>query len=145
MINNWTSRKLQRGAVAIEFALVVPVLLLLLVGIVDFGLVMSSQSVVANAAREGARTAALGGTTFDAQAATKSAITGLAGATNAGTKVDVTCKTKSGSGCSLEDSTPDTGGTVTVKLTYVHAWLAPVVLGFPANIPLQGKSEMRIE
>lgn len=32
------SRKSQRGAAALEFALVFPVLLLLLVGIVDFGM-----------------------------------------------------------------------------------------------------------
>ena len=145
MFNNWSPRKSQRGAAALEFALVAPVQFLLLFGIVDFGMVMSSQAMVANAAREGARTAALGGTTFQAQAATKSAIAGMSGANNSGTLVDVECKTASGTWCSLDDATQDTGGTVTVKLTYVHTWLSPVVLGFSSVISLHGQSEMRIE
>lgn len=38
-----------------EFALVLPVLLLILFGIIEFGLVMFDQAVITNASREGAR------------------------------------------------------------------------------------------
>ena len=50
----------ERGAAAVEFALVVPLLLLLLFGIVDFGFLLNRNTVLANAAREGVRAASLG-------------------------------------------------------------------------------------
>jgi hypothetical protein len=49
----------ERGAELIEFALVLPLLLLLLLGIVDFGFLFQRLEVVTNAAREGARIAVL--------------------------------------------------------------------------------------
>lgn len=51
-----------RGAVAVEFALLLPVLLILLFGIIDFGLALNAQVTLTQAAREGARLAALGQT-----------------------------------------------------------------------------------
>ena len=51
----------QAGAELVEFALVLPILLLVFGGIVDFGLLLQRQQVVTNAAREGARLAVLPG------------------------------------------------------------------------------------
>ncbi len=58
---NGMSEKLrrERGAVAVEFALILPVLLLILFGIIEFGLVWSQTQVFQGAAREGARCAAV--------------------------------------------------------------------------------------
>lgn len=50
-------RRDESGAVAIEFALVVPVLILIVFGIINFGFVFSQQSTLNNAVREGARRA----------------------------------------------------------------------------------------
>jgi Flp pilus assembly protein TadG len=50
-----------RGAELIEFALVLPLLLLLIAGIVDFGRLFQRLEVATNAAREGARLATLPG------------------------------------------------------------------------------------
>lgn len=47
----------ERGAVAVEMAIVLPLLLLVLGGIIDFGRAYFTQIVLANAAREGARAA----------------------------------------------------------------------------------------
>ena len=47
------------GAAAVELALVLPVLLLLLLGIIDFGRAWSWQIALTQAAREGVRVAAL--------------------------------------------------------------------------------------
>jgi Flp pilus assembly protein TadG len=59
----------QSGAELVEFALVLPILLLIFGGIVDFGLLLQRQQVVTNAAREGARLAVLPGyTSADVQA-----------------------------------------------------------------------------
>jgi Flp pilus assembly protein TadG len=49
----------QDGAVAVEFALIFPVLALLVVGIIQFGIVWSQYQVMQGAAREGARCAAV--------------------------------------------------------------------------------------
>jgi Flp pilus assembly protein TadG len=47
--------KRQEGQSLVEFALVAPVLLLVLFGIVEFGLMLYNQHVITNASREGAR------------------------------------------------------------------------------------------
>jgi Flp pilus assembly protein TadG len=49
----------ERGAVAVEFALIMPVLLLILFGTIEFGRVWSQYQVFQGAAREGARCAAV--------------------------------------------------------------------------------------
>lgn len=54
-----------RGAELIEFALVLPLLLLIVAGIVDFGFLFQSYEVVTNAAREGARIGILPGYSSD--------------------------------------------------------------------------------
>ena len=45
----------EKGASAVEFALVLPLLLTLLFGTVEFGLLMYDKAVLTNACREGAR------------------------------------------------------------------------------------------
>jgi Flp pilus assembly protein TadG len=49
------------GAELVEFAVVAPVMLLVLLGIIDFGLLFQRYQVLTNAAREGARIAVLPG------------------------------------------------------------------------------------
>jgi Flp pilus assembly protein TadG len=63
MKRTWPTRR--RGATLVEFALVVPALLLILLGILEFGWYGRNQLAVANAAREGARVASIGKTTAD--------------------------------------------------------------------------------
>jgi len=48
----------QRGVAAVEFALIAPLLLALLFGIIEFGAVMYNKAIITNASREGARYAA---------------------------------------------------------------------------------------
>ena len=50
---------LDRGAAAVEMALVLPVLLFLLMGIIDFGRMFNAQIQLSQAAREGVRLASL--------------------------------------------------------------------------------------
>jgi hypothetical protein len=54
-----TRLRSERGAELIEFALIFPLLLLVLVGIIDFGFLFQRYEVLTNAAREGARMAVL--------------------------------------------------------------------------------------
>lgn len=53
-------RKKQKGQGLVEFALVLPFLLVLVVGIVEMGVILNRQITVVNAAREGARFGAYG-------------------------------------------------------------------------------------
>lgn len=53
------SKQKQRGAVAVEMALILPVLLLLVIGIMEFGRALNVQVSLTQAAREGARYAAI--------------------------------------------------------------------------------------
>jgi len=64
-----------RGAAAVEFALVLPLLLLIVFGIIDFGRALNAQITLTQAAREGARLAALGQP--DVVNRTQAAATGL--------------------------------------------------------------------
>ena len=48
-------RRSERGAVAVEFAILLPVFLLLVFGICDFGHAYYMKQLVTNASREGAR------------------------------------------------------------------------------------------
>jgi Flp pilus assembly protein TadG len=56
-----THRQSERGAELIEFALVFPLLLLVTLGMIDFGLLFHRYEVLTNASREGARVSVLPG------------------------------------------------------------------------------------
>jgi len=63
----------ERGAAAVEFALVVPLLLLLLLGIVETSKAFNAQATLSAAAREGARALSQGDTLTSALAAVQTA------------------------------------------------------------------------
>ena len=48
-----------RGTAAVEFALVMPLFLALVFGVIDFGYMINRDTMINNAAREGAREGAL--------------------------------------------------------------------------------------
>lgn len=66
-----------RGAAMVELALILPILLLLLVGIIEFGLVYNAQVSIQGAAREGARALALGESSAQVEAAVQGASGGV--------------------------------------------------------------------
>ena len=51
--------KSQKGSAVLEMALVLPILLMLLFGVVEFGRVLMVKQAITNAAREGARAGAV--------------------------------------------------------------------------------------
>jgi Flp pilus assembly protein TadG len=112
----------ERGSQLIEMALVLPVMLLLLAGIVDMGFLFKDYQVVTNAAREGARMAALPGWTTDqitGRVNSYLAAGGLAG-TATTTVTNVTIVTDAGTGRSI-------GGTrVTVELPHTYMVIGPI-------------------
>lgn len=69
-------RRDERGAAVVEFAIVLPILVLFIFGIVEFGRAYNARIELTSAVREGARAVALGG---DAVTATRNGAPGLSG------------------------------------------------------------------
>ncbi|MGP0224887.1 MULTISPECIES: TadE/TadG family type IV pilus assembly protein [unclassified Paenarthrobacter] len=70
-------RASERGAVAVEFALLAPVLVLLVLGIMEFGRAYNAQVSLSNAAREGVRVMAISNDVTAARTAAKNAAVSL--------------------------------------------------------------------
>ncbi len=60
-----SQRPANRGSITVEMVLVTPILLVLLFGIIEFGLIFKDIAVMKQATREGVRTAAVGETTTE--------------------------------------------------------------------------------
>ena len=132
----------QRGAAAVEFALLVPFLCLLLFGVIDFGYMLNRDTMINNAAREGVRTASVGGTSAEVVQTVKDYLPAMPGTVT----VTVTCTMPAGSPCSKYETDSASGGTAVVKVTYLHPWITPVGPTFGGKtISLVKTSRMRIE
>jgi len=122
------SRRAERGAVIVEFGLIAPILLLLVMGIVDFGYMIHKSTLVNNVARDGARAASLGGTYADVSGV----ITGELAEVGIGSDYtySITCTNPSGSNCTNNagsfDANAISGSTVVVTIDYTYHWITPV-------------------
>jgi hypothetical protein len=140
-----------RGAAAVEFALVLPLLLLLVFGIIDFGRALNAQVTLTQAAREGARLVALNQPNVVSR--TQAAATGLSG-------VNVTVVT----GCPPPPGgppppppppggPPPPGTDAVVQVSYTFSFVTPVGAiagiiggsGFGSPITLTAKGVMPCE
>ena len=127
-----------RGTAFIEFGLLAPIFLLVIVGIVDFGRMGWLSNTVEHAATEGARYAAVHGSN-KATVATTQTITDL---------VRDRAELIPPSDMNIEVSWTPTdnnnpGSTVTVQVTYNYEYLLVGFLGFDP-VDLQGTSTMII-
>lgn len=128
------------GQSALEFALILPILLAVVVGIFEFGITWNRKQVLTNAAREGARWLVLPNT--DAADARNEIDIYL---TSAG--IDPATVTDF-----LDQGSGTTGATVTVQLQLVHelAFIGPILdlLGgssVPGSVNLVSTVNMRHE
>lgn len=100
--------KADRGAAAVELAIVLPVLFLVIAGIVDFGRYFFTQIQVTNAAREGARAAVVSPNPDAAAltAITARALAGAAGVPGAAATVVTSCPAASPSNATVQVTAP---------------------------------------
>ena len=135
---HWRS---ERGAELVEMALVLPVLLLVIVGIIEFGFMFQRFLVLTNAANEGARVAIL--PSYSAGDAEARAISyAVQSGVPAGTVTAVMTP-----GINLtEGARCAQGRRVTVTHTYQFQYINPIAAMFGptlAQITLTGRSTMR--
>lgn len=86
----------RRGQGIVEFAIIIPVLIAMLIGIVEFGWLVKNNLTVSNATREGARAASLGKTNAEVTSRIQNSITPLS-LTAAGSSVEMRYSTTDGS------------------------------------------------
>ncbi|WP_146341322.1 TadE family protein [Nesterenkonia sp. NBAIMH1] len=125
------ARTRDRGASAVEFALVAPVLVAMLLGILAFGHAFHVQSVLSNAARDGVRIMALADTSDDSDPVTAATERTIASAAPSANVSDSDITLEPSGGC-------ETGGTATLKINYPLE-----LLGLGTPITLTGKGTMR--
>lgn len=119
-----------RGAAAVEFALVLPLLVLLVFGIAEFGRAYHIQTTLSGAARDGVRVMALQNNQVAARASAKSAAPSLH-LTDAQIAVGPAT-------CVVAGLTP--ASTATVTITYPLKFVTKL---FGASVTLTGKGSMR--
>jgi Flp pilus assembly protein TadG len=127
-------RRTDEGAAAVEMALLLPILLIIVFGIIDFGRAYNTQIALTQGAREGVRGLALG-TTTDPTAKTTSAAYPVTGITVSWT----TCP-----------AVPTSTSVATVTATKQFSYITPIsgifnILGLSslAAPVITGKGEMR--
>jgi Flp pilus assembly protein TadG len=103
--------RVERGSAAVEFALVLPLVLIVVLGLVQVGLVVRDRLLIEAAARAGARSAALQADDGEARAAALAAAPGLDAALVTVDVVRVGAR----------------GDPVTVAITYVDPVRVPLV------------------
>ncbi len=123
-------KDVQRGSSAVEFALVLPLLLLLLLALVQVGALARAQLVLSQASRAGAREASVDPSAGAVEATVRNAAVGLDGER---LRIEVV---RAGA----------RGSPVTVSLTY-EAPIASTLAGwlFPESVMLSGSATMRQE
>lgn len=130
----YRSLKKNKGQSLVETALVLPIMLLLLTGIIDFGLLFNNYIIVSNASREGVRSAAVGYTDDKIMAV----VTGVAAELDED-RLAVSITPDHASGRS-------TGDAVMVTVQYDYNMITPVIAAIiPQPIRLKSSTTMRCE
>jgi len=128
--------KQKKGQGLVEMAIVLPLLLLILFGIIEFGRVMSAGIMVTHVARDGARYGVVGASDSDiVQRIQTQSAAALYDPTNPSKLI-----------IDINRSGPTRGGDIEVNVTYAVDLYIPLVSGITGNpIIVHGNSVMRVE
>jgi Flp pilus assembly protein TadG len=131
-------RRGERGAVAVEFALIFPLLMVLVFGVIDFGRAFNAQETLTQAAREGSRLAAVCNSSTPSPTCGDVSSRTLAAATNL-TGVSVAVP----STCPAGVAPAGLDAVVTVRWTMTFSTpLVGLIPGFPSSKDLTGIGHM---
>ncbi len=108
------NRTCERGAAVVEMAVVTPLLLTLLFGVIEFGNSFMFRQILTNAAREGARTSAIQATADNSaiRTAVRDAMSAVGGITIPDSAIDIT------HWCKYSDDTPNFTERVVITVPY---------------------------
>ncbi len=134
----------RRGQSAVELALVMPLLFVVLFGAIEFGTAMYDKAVVTNASREGARAAIVGTTPRLSNAGIDAVVQNYAANNLFNFKQSNTVTTTVNPTLVASRTS---GTTVTVTATYTYSFfLVPKFLtAFTGSLSLNGATTMRME
>ena len=123
----------QKGQSMVEFALILPILLLLVLAIIEFGFMFSDYLSLSNASRESVRYVSLGGSN--------------SGAIERGKEVAVNLEpTKMIFEISPLSESRERGDSVQVGITYDYEFITPVIsVIFGDSLELYAEATMRVE
>ena len=125
----------QNGAAAVELALVLPMLVLLVFGIIEFGLMFYNKQILTNASREAARVAITGVTVSEVKQIVLDYCNGkllnLEGSINL-SEVDI-------------DVPPPDGSDLSVAVSFDYNFLFSQIIGIINPITVSGRTIMRME
>jgi Flp pilus assembly protein TadG len=119
------SHESERGAAAVEFAILLPLLLMLVLGTIEFGRAYNTQITLTNAARDGVRVMAIANDPAGAKTAAK----------NAAASVSTTIPT---SDVTLSTDACSTGNQVTLTIKYNLS----TITGIAGPFAMTGKGVM---
>jgi Flp pilus assembly protein TadG len=140
----------QRGAVIVEFALVVPILLLLVFGIFEFGYMLNRDMIIGNASRDGARVASLNGSAADIRAAITTELN-ASGIYTQPSDIKIDCVLPDGTACNastdaIYTAKAESGSTAVIKVSYTYKWITPLASSlFGNDTVLSQTTQMRVE
>jgi Flp pilus assembly protein TadG len=139
------ARKPRSGATAVEFAFVVPVVLMLIFGIFEYGRLMCVQQITENAARTGARFAVVNtndpNMVTDTQAVVDNAMCGLQSQLGAGYARNVFLANASGTNIG-NPTTAVFGQYIGVQITGTFSCAPTTFLGLGSTLPISSTAIM---
>lgn len=130
-------RGCEAGQALVEFALVVPLLLVLVIGVFEFGRAWNAYQVITDAAREGARNAVVTDDTAAVRTKVRNAL-GNAGLDPNAARIEI---------ARFQDPTDMRATTVAIEYPYSFVFLGPLLgwLTDQSNITLATRFTMRNE
>jgi len=137
--DNFGDPQRQKGIAAVEYALVLPFLTLLLFGIIDFGTALYNREVLTNASREGARAGIILSVPRPSEADVNNVV--QAYLTSAGMNPSEVSITVNGAGGGV------TGNDLSVALNYNYPFLvlSNLLPSVPDSLPITVQTVMKLE
>ena len=117
----------------VEFAIILPILLLLIMGIIEFGLIFNAYLTIQNASREGARYGITGASDTEI---TSLVISDCASLQSTDLTVNIT----------PAETSRNSGDTLVVSIKYNYHMITPIISSLFGNaVVLSAQTSMRME